>query len=274
MRVAVIQFAAGRDKPANVVALRAAVAEAAAGGAELVVAPEAAMHPFGTPADGPLAAHAEPLDGPFVTGLADAAATAGVTVVAGMFESVPGDPGRAYNTVVALGPGGLVGRYRKLHLFDALGWRESDRLLAGELDDDALLTFPLGGFTVGVMTCYDVRFPELSRAYADLGVTLLALPSAWVSGPFKEEQWLTLVRARAIDGTAYVVAPNQCPPDSVGHSLVVDPIGVPVLQLAEAPAVGLAEVTPERVASVRERMPSLEHRRFRFLTERVSANVR
>lgn len=263
MKVGVVQMAAGRDKTANLCALRAATEEAARAGAELVVAPEAAMHTFGTAADGPLAAVAEPLDGPFGSGLADLASASGVTVVAGMFESASDDPGRAYNTVVAVGPAGLLGRYRKLHLFDALGWVESDRLAPGALDDTALPTFDLGGFTVGIMTCYDVRFPELARAYADKGVTLLALPSAWVAGPLKEDQWLTLVRARAIETTAYVVAAGQCAPEYVGHSLVVDPAGVSLLQLGEAASTGLADVVPERVAAVRARMPSLRHRRYR-----------
>lgn len=267
MRVAVLQFAAGTDKAANLARLRQLVARAAAAGAELIVAPEAAMHPFGAPG-GALAGLAEPLDGPFVSGLTAAAAEPGVTIVAGMFESVPDDPSgadgtKAYNTVVAVDAGGLIGRYRKLHLFDALGWRESDSLAPGEIDGSELLVFRCGRLTVGVLTCYDVRFPELGRALADRGVTLLTLPAAWVAGPGKEEQWSTLVRARAIENTAYVAAAGQGPPTYAGRSMIVDPVGVPLAQLGDDEAIAQAEVSIERVEQVRQRMPSLEHRRYR-----------
>jgi predicted amidohydrolase len=262
MRVAVVQFAAGRDKQANLERLRALVGAAADGGAQLVVCPEASMHTFGRPADPPLAAVAEPLDGPFATGLAEAAAAYDVTVVAGMFETADGDRSRAYNTVVAVGADGPVGHYRKLHLFDALGWMESERLVAGPLDESSLLVFPCGDVEVGVLTCYDVRFPELGRALVDAGATLLALPSAWVAGPLKEEQWLTLVRARAIENTCYVAAADQCAPDYAGRSLVVDPAGVPLVQLLDHEGVAVADVSADRVAQVRARMPSLTHRRF------------
>ncbi|MEP6464539.1 MAG: carbon-nitrogen hydrolase family protein [Frankiaceae bacterium] len=262
MKVAVVQFASGTDKAANLVRVRELVARAAAAGAELVIAPEAAMHPFGAPGD-PLAALAEPLDGPFVNGLAASAAEHGVTAVAGMFESVPGDSAKAFNTVVAVNGDGLIGRYRKLHLFDALGWRESESLAPGVFDGSELLVFDCGEFTVGVLTCYDIRFPEIARALIDRGVTLLALPSAWVAGPLKEEQWSTLVRARAIESTVYLVAADQCPPTYAGRSMIVDPVGVPLAQLADQVSIAVANVTAERVAEVQERMPSLRHRRYR-----------
>jgi predicted amidohydrolase len=260
MRVAVTQFAAGEDKPANLRHLQLLVGQAADLGAELVVCPEASMHPFGTP-DVSLAELAEPLDGPFVSGVAAAADRHGVTVVAGMFEASD-HPARAYNTVIAVDSTGLVGSYRKLHLFDALGWLESKRLVPGELDGSALLTFWCGGLTVGVLTCYDIRFPELARALIDAGATLLAIPSAWVAGPLKEDQWLTLLRARAIENTCYVAAADQSPPVYAGRSAVVDPFGVPIAQLAEAQGIVVAEVSPDRLAEARRRMPSLAHRRF------------
>jgi predicted amidohydrolase len=257
VQVAAVQFTAARDKVANLERLRVLVAEAAARGAQLVVCPEAAMHPFGRP-DESLAVVAEPLDGPFVTGLAACARDCGVTVVAGMFETAGSD--RALNTLVVVGPTGLVGRYRKIHLFDAAGWVESDRLARAEIEP---LTFPCGDMTVGTLTCYDVRFPELARALVDRGATLLAVPSAWVAGPLKEDQWVTLVRARAIESTCFVVAAGQGPPDYAGRSLVVDPLGVVLAGLGAQDGVALAGVSAQRLADVRRRMPSLEHRRFR-----------
>jgi deaminated glutathione amidase len=260
MRVAVAQVRSGDDKAVNLDRIRAAVAEAAASGAELVVCPEAAMHDFGPP-DLPLAPVAEPLDGPFVTSLADIAGEHHVTVVAGMFEPVEGDATRAYNTVVALGPtGDLLGRYRKQHLYDALGWLESDRLVAGGTDE--LLVVPCGGMQVGVMTCYDLRFPELARALVDAGATVLAVPSAWVDGPAKETQWATLAAARAIENVCYVAAAAQPPPTYAGCSRIVDPMGASVASLAEAAGVVVADVSAERVELCRRRMPSLANRRW------------
>jgi predicted amidohydrolase len=160
-----------------------------------------------------------------------------------------------------------VGAYRKLHLFDALGWRESAKIRPGELDPadpaSALLTFDVGDLTVGVLTCYDLRFPEMSRALVDAGATLLALPAAWVAGPLKEAHWLTLVTARAIENTCYVAAAGQAPRDYAGQSVIVDPMGVPLARLGETDgAVAVAEVTAERVAEVRRVLPVLANRRY------------
>ena len=264
MRVAVVQFRAGPDPAANRAGLVGWVRRAADAGAGLIVCPEAAMRDFGDPEE-PLAGAAERLDGPFTTALAEQAAAHGVTILAGMFESVPEDPRRVYNTVVAVGPAGLVGRYRKLHLFDALGWRESARLAPGPLDDDAPLVVPCGDLLVGVLTCYDLRFPELARALVDRGATALAVPAAWVAGPLKEDQWLVLLRARAIENTCWVFGAAQPDPVYSGRSTLVDPFGVPVGGCAEGRGLAVADCPADRVLAVRERMPSLAHRRFRVV---------
>jgi predicted amidohydrolase len=256
----VAQFASVRDKQLNRQRARDYLARAADAGASLVVLPEAAMYPFGRP-DEPLTEAAEPLDGPYAAELAAAAAATGVTVAAGMFEAVPGEP-RIYNTVLAVGPGGPVGHYRKLHLFDALGWRESDRIRPGEPEPDGLLTFAVDGLTVGVLTCYDLRFPEQARALVDAGAQLLALPAAWVAGPLKEYHWQTLTRARAIENTAYLAAAGQPPPEFSGHSVVLDPMGVPLASVGEVAGLAVAEVSAERLADVRRKLPVLEHRRY------------
>jgi predicted amidohydrolase len=261
VRVAVGQFASSRDKQRNLEKATASVRAAAAAGAAMVVLPEAAMYPFGRPEDGLLDA-AEPVDGPFAAALAAVARRTGVSVVAGMFETVPGER-RVSNTVLAIGPGGPLGHYRKLHLFDALGWRESDRVRPGDPDgSDALLTFPLGDLTVGVLTCYDLRFPELARALVDAGATVLAVPAAWVQGPLKEYQWRTLAAARAIENTAYLVAADQSPPEFAGHSMVIDPMGVVLAQVGEVDGLAVAELSARRLREVRDVLPVLRHRRF------------
>lgn len=261
LRVATLQCTATEDKAANAARIAALVASAADAGARLVIAPEASMHGFGAP-DTPLAPVAETLDGPFVEQLRKAASACSVTLLAGMFESAAPDSRRVYNTIVAVDPAGeLIGAYRKQHLFDALGWVESDRVLGGSPYER--LVFNCEGLTVGVMTCYDIRFPELARGLVDAGADLLAVPAAWVTGPLKEDQWTTLIRARAIENVVYVAAADQAPPQYAGRSAVVDPFGVVLASLGEAEGFVVADVDPARLRACRERMPSVSHRRWR-----------
>lgn len=261
MRVAAVQFATGLDPAENRRLATERIAAAADAGAELLVLPEATMCSFGDPAFD-LASVAEPLDGPFVGAIRAAAGRHHVTVVAGMFER-SAEPHRAYNTAVAVGPDGVLASYRKIHLFDALGGAESERLVPGDPEKD-VVTFPLGGWQVGLMICYDLRFPELARALCDAGATLVCLPAHWYPGPGKAEVWETLVAARAIENTAYVVAAGKPMPDAVGRSRVVDPGGAVLAALGGAEeGSAVADLSPARLAEVRTVLPLLEHRRFR-----------
>jgi deaminated glutathione amidase len=261
MRIAVLQYAAGFDKAENTAVLTGLATQAAQGGADLVVAPEGAMHDFG-PQSLALAPVAEPLDGPFVSALGQTSSKLGVTIVAGMFESVPGDPTRAFNTVVAVGPtGSLIGTYRKQHLFDALGWTESERLASGATDQRLL--FECADLIVGVLTCYDIRFPELARVLVGDGATMLVVPSAWVAGPGKAAQLRTLATARAIENVCYVATAVQTPPSYTGRSAVIDPFGDVLGELGTASGVRVVGASAQRVAACRARMPSLQHRRWR-----------
>ncbi|HVT63644.1 MAG TPA: carbon-nitrogen hydrolase family protein [Mycobacteriales bacterium] len=260
MKVAVMQIAASLDKAENLGRLRALIEHAADHGADLVVAPEGAMHDFGTP-DLALGPVAEQLDGPFVSGVAEAARRRGIAVIAGMFEVADG--ARVFNTVVAVSPqGDLLGRYRKQHLFDALGWMESDRLASGDPDDR--LVVPIAGMSVGVMTCYDVRFPELARALADDGAEVLVVPSAWVAGEHKLEQWQALTTARAIENVCYVAGSVQNPPLYTGGSRIVDPWGRVIAEIAAGDeGLAMAELSADEVKRCREKMPSLANRRWK-----------
>ena len=257
MRVAVGQMGATDDKAANLRAIGALAAEAADRGARMLVLPEGAMVHFRDRAH-PLVGEAEPLDGPFVGALRELAAHRGLTLVCGLFE--PCDASRVYNTVVVVDPeGGLVGHYRKIHLYDAFGYRESDRIRAG---DGAVVTFDLGGITFGVMTCYGLRFPELARRLVDGGAEAIVLPAGWVHGLLKEEHWEVLLRARAIENTVYVLAADQVGDVYVGSSMVVDPLGVVKTRAGEEPELLLCELSADRIRQVRETVPTLRHRRF------------
>jgi predicted amidohydrolase len=264
VKAAAVQLAATLDTVTNRATAAAAVRAAADRGARLVVLPEATMAGFGTVTTD-LAALAEPLDGPFVVALHEVAAETGATVVAGTFEPAGGQ--RVFNTVVIVGPGGLLGSYRKVHLYDALGWCESDRVLAGETDAGNVPVVEVDGFSLGVLTCYDLRFPESARRPVDGGATVLAVPAAWVAGQYKEDHWGTLLGARAIENTSYVIAAAQPAPSYTGRSRIVDPFGVVVAELgptegAEAPAIVLGDLEADRVSEARAALPVLGHRRF------------
>jgi deaminated glutathione amidase len=258
MRVSLIQAAATTDKATNLDVVRKLVGDAASQRPDLVVLPEAMMHEYGSPQIN-LADVAEPLDGPFVTTLADLATTYEATIVGGMFERTDGLP---YNTLVAVAPDGtLAAAYRKVHLFDSFGHQESARLRAG---DPTAVTVDVEDTRVGLMTCYDVRFPELARLLIDQGASLLAVPAAWVRGPLKESHWETLLRARAIENTVYVAGAAQCGPEYCGRSMLVDPFGVVTAALGEQEGVVPGDVDPGRLADVRRRNPALQHRRFQI----------
>ncbi|MFD4367837.1 carbon-nitrogen hydrolase family protein [Rhodococcus sp. NPDC058521] len=259
VEVAVAQFGPGQDKRVNLRTVRTLAQQAAGRGARVVVTPEYSM--FTAPAvDERIVAAAEPLDGEFVTGLAEIAADLNIHLVAGVAERLSTD-NRISNTLVALSPNDdLVAVYRKLHLYDAFGFRESDVIRPGPIE--APETFTVDGLTFGMQTCYDVRFPETTRRIVDAGANVVALPAQWIPGPLKEDHWTTLVRARAIENTVYVAAADQCGRGGAGNSMVVDPMGVVCASLGESVGVATAELSQERVRSVREVNPALELRRF------------
>ncbi|HEU4512323.1 MAG TPA: carbon-nitrogen hydrolase family protein [Nocardioidaceae bacterium] len=224
---------------------------------DLVVFPEVMMRDFGK-SGSDVSDFAEDLDGPFVQRLTDLAKAHDVTIVAGMFERSD-DPARPYNTLAVVDRGGLRASYRKIHLYDSFGYKESERLLAGAVEP---VVVEVGGFQVGLMTCYDLRFPELARALVDRGAELLVVPAAWVAGPGKVDHWRTLLKARAIENTVYVAAAGQPGPRYTGHSMVVSPRG----EVVEAGGDDLVvQSTIERgyLEEVRAENPSLANRRFR-----------
>jgi predicted amidohydrolase len=261
MRVALCQLPVSPDPGVNLGRVREALSDAAGRGADLAVFPEATQARFGSD----LRAVAEPLDGPFGSGLAGAARATGVALVAGVFEPAP--DGRVYNTAVAYDAAGTqVAAYRKIHLFDALGERESAVVAPGA----QLVIADLCGVRVGIMTCYDLRFPELARALAVRGAELIVIPAAWAAGLFKEEHWVTLVRARAIENTVWVAAAGQVPdhsapptraPTGIGRSMMVDPMGTVRADLGPFPGLAVADLDSALTKQVRAVLPCLEHRR-------------
>jgi predicted amidohydrolase len=250
--LALVQVASSTDPAVN----RARLATFAAGDAALVVLPEYYQRDAGAP-DEPLGPDAETLDGPFVTALVERAGAHGGTWVAGMLERSD-EPGRPFNTLVVADGGGVLAAYRKVHLYDSFGFRESDRLRAG---DTAAPVVEIGGVRLGLMTCYDLRFPELARGLTTAGVDVVVVPSAWVAGPRKVHHWRTLVSARAIETLVYVAAVGQPGPRYTGHTMLVDPRGDVLVEAGDGFDVLAATVTPGIVEEARTENPSLLNRR-------------
>lgn len=260
--IAVAQFTPGTDADANLLAMRDLASVAVQRGARVVVFPEYSSF-FENPLGASSVAAAEPLDGRFVAGVGAMAKVLGVHVVAGMLE-LGSDPSRFSNTLIAVDhSGALVATYRKLHLYDAFGDRESDFVTAGTIEDPE--TFTVGGLRFAMQTCYDARFPEVTRRLVDAGADVVLVPAEWVRGPLKEHHWRTLVTARAIENTVYVAAADHAPPVGVGNSMVVDPMGVELVTIGEVTDVAVAWVSRARIAAVRAKNPALALRRFRVI---------
>lgn len=256
--VAVAQFAPSGDKQENLAEIERLAGVARDRGARLVVFPEYASY-FVDPIDETYAANAEPIDGPFARRLRELAGGLDVAIVAGLVERGTGRHVR--NAVVAVDSSGVVAVYRKQHLYDAFGQRESAWIEPGPVGEAQ--TFVVDGLTFGLMTCYDLRFPEVARTLADADVDAAVVPAEWVRGPLKEHHWNTLLAARAIENTMYVVAADHAAPIGVGASAVVDPQGVTTAQLALGTGVAVADLEPSRIAETRRQNPALRLRRYR-----------
>jgi predicted amidohydrolase len=253
LRVAAAQIHSGPDPVANLATAGAAVRRAADAGAELVVLPEATMAAFGTD----LRTIAEPLDGPFATALRKQATDLGIVVVAGLFE--PAADGRVHNTLLAAGPG-TDSFYRKIHLYDAFGSRESDLVAPGT----DLVTIEVGGVRVGLATCYDLRFADQFTALGRAGAQLVVVPASWGAGPGKEAQWDLLTMARAADAQAWLLACDQAwtppigtDPLGIGRSALIDPLGHACARLAAGTDLLVGSIDTDLVESVRARVPLL-----------------
>lgn len=262
MRLALAQILSTTDPAKNLAQVEAESRAAAEGGAQLVVFPEATMCRFGVPLD----QIAEPLDGPWAEGIRKIARTYGVTLVAGMFT--PADSGRVHNTLLVTGPHEETS-YNKIHLYDAFGFAESDHVAPGTEP----VTIEIDGTTVGLATCYDIRFPTLFQELATRGAGLIVLSASWGAGPGKREQWDLLVQARALDSGAFVAACDQADPTSIGQaagnaptglgaSLVAGPRGQVIDQLGPEPGLLVIDIDVTEAEAARTATGVLANRRW------------
>ena len=256
MKAALGQFAVSREWQENLSTSVRLMGEAKAAGADLFLLPEGILARDITDPDIVLKT-AQPLDGPFMQGVLEASKGSALTTL--FCIHVPNGKGRVFNVHVAVRDGAIVAAYRKLHLYDAFSALESTNVEPGS---EVPPLIEIAGLKCGLMTCYDVRFPELARRLALDGADVLLLPAAWVRGLGKEAHWDVLVTARALENTCYVVATGECGPRNIGASMVVDPLGVAIARAGEAPALIYADIDPARIAAARAALPVLANRRF------------
>jgi len=267
-RVAAVQMTSTEDVGANLDAARRLVRRAADAGARFIGLPENFAY-LGGDGDHRLAL-AESLDarGPILSAMADLARSTGAHLLLGGFPEKSAEPGRIHNTSVLLDPEGqVVARYRKIHLFDVdlpggARFRESDAVAAGS--EPIVADLPFG--PVGLTVCYDLRFPELYRQLAARGARVLAVPAAFTAETGKDH-WHVLLRARAIENQAFVVAPAQFGAHggkraSYGHALIIDPWGVVLAESGNHEGVAVAELDFDYQDKVRRTLPCLQHRRL------------
>jgi deaminated glutathione amidase len=261
VRAAAVQLNSTGDKARNVAGAERLVRAAAADGAELVGLPEK-WNLLGSGAE--IAAGSEPLDGPSLSAAREWARELGIHLLAGSIAERAEE--KVFNTSVLIGPGGEdLGVYRKIHMFDVeaggVEYRESEHEEAG----GEIVTVPLGEIIVGLSVCYDLRFPELYRILAVRGARLIVVPSAFTLATGRDH-WEVLLRARAIENQAFVLAPNQvgkAPPhhSSFGHSAIVDPWGVVLAVAADGEGFIAADLDLAAQDQVRDSLPSLANRR-------------
>jgi predicted amidohydrolase len=261
--VAVGQFGPGPNPAGNVDAIRELVEAAAENGAKIVVLPEYSSAFCGALGDW-VNTFAEPLTGPFVTAMRALAAECDIAVVVGLLEA-PDDEDedtRPFNTVVAINSSGdILARYRKVHLFDAFGSMESDWIQPGDAEEAPEIC-ELAGLTVGLQTCYDLRFPEVTRRLVDAGAELVAIPSEWIAGPKKAHHWVALIAARAIENLVFVAAADQIAPVAVGMSRVISPLGETLIDMGQTAGIAMAEVFIDVLTDARRANPALQLRRY------------
>ncbi|HWO41222.1 MAG TPA: carbon-nitrogen hydrolase family protein [Candidatus Eisenbacteria bacterium] len=264
-RVAAIQMLASNDKGANIDEASRWIRKAAAGGAQFVALPEVFNWRGAKTTE---RESAEMIPGPTSEALATLARELRIYLLGGsILEAIPGS-NKAYNTSLLFDPqGSLIGRYRKIHLFDVelangISAKESDTRAPG----GDVVVAQTEMCAIGLTICYDLRFPELYRALAQQGAQMVSVPSAFTAYTGKAH-WEILLRARAIENQLYVIAPDQFGrnPHSFethGHSMIIDPWGNVLSELADGPGVISAEIDLERLASVRAELPALAHRKL------------
>ncbi|MBA4460617.1 MAG: carbon-nitrogen hydrolase family protein [Nitrosopumilaceae archaeon] len=259
MKVAIVQFKASTNKETNLKKIINFISKASKNKAKLVAFPEFMMF-YTNSSQSPkqLAGLAETINGNFVSEIAKSAKENRIQVVGSFYEK-SAKKDRVYDTSFVVDKTGkVISTYRKIHLYDALGFRESDKMTSGSKIAKPVKT-SVG--KVGMMICYDLRFPEMSRSLAAAGSDVLVAPSAWVKGDMKEEHWLTINKTRAIENGCYVIAPDQVGNIYCGRSVIVDPYGKILVDMKKKQGIAYADIELKKIKQIRKVLPLLKNRR-------------
>lgn len=266
MKVSVSQFQSSRDVQANLAIVLSHIEDAAAQSARLIVFPEASMVAFSSSRD-ELRVHAEQSSAAFLQQITLAAERHCIDVFIGVYE--PSGEVRSSNIFIHVNARGeIAGRYDKVHLYDAFSFQESSKNRPATLKPDhgEVYVAEVDGMKFGLLNCYDLRFPEMARIAIDKGAHALIYGAGWIAGSLKELHWESLLRARAIENTCFVLASCQPPPESVGMSMILDAGGLTLAGVAGKQGIGYATIDLERLDEVREALPCLQHRRYHIAT--------
>jgi deaminated glutathione amidase len=261
-KAAIVQMKSSVDKELNLVHSLKLINEAAKKKARLICFPEFQMA-YSPPEQKSESLHkiAEKISGNFVSTLSNSAKQNRINIVATLYEIINTNDKnhKVFDTGVIINElGKLQSIYRKVHLYDALGFKESKKLLAGSIIEKPSKT-SVG--KLGLLICYDMRFPEISRILTVNGANILVSPSAWVAGFMKREHWEIMVRARAIENGVYVLAPNQVGNIYCGHSMAIDPFGSTIVDMENREGIEFIDIDSSKIDTTRRTLPLLMNRR-------------
>lgn len=261
-RAAVVQMKSSVNKEQNLAYSLNLINEAVKNKAQLICFPEFQMaySPAEQKAE-ELHKIAEKIDGNFISTLSSSAKRNKINVIATLYEFIDTNKQnhKVFDTAVIINElGKLESVYRKVHLYDALGFKESKKLIAGSIIERPTRT-SVGN--IGLLICYDMRFPEISRILTVNGARILISPSAWVAGFMKQEHWEIMLKARAIENGVYVIAPNQLGNIYCGRSMVIDPFGTVLVDMGNREGMEIMDIDNSRINTIRRRLPLLKNRR-------------
>ena len=261
-RTALVQMKSSVNKEQNLAYSLELINEAAKNKARLICFPEFQMA-YSPPEQKAEALHkiAEKINGNFISTLSYSAKQNKINVIATIYEIINTNKQnhKVFDTAIIINDlGKLQSVYRKVHLYDALGFKESKKLVAGSIIERPTRT-SVGN--LGLLICYDMRFPEISRILTVNGASILASPSAWVAGFMKQEHWEIMVKARAIENGVYVIAPNQVGNIYCGHSMVIDPFGSTLVDMGNREGIEIIDIDSSRIDTIRRTLPLLMNRR-------------
>jgi len=261
-RVALVQMKSSVNKEQNLAYSLKLIKDAVKDKAQLICFPEFQMA-YSPAEQKPEGLHkmAEKIDGNFISMLSNSARRNKINVIATIYEinDTNKQNHKVFDTAVIINERGkLESVYRKVHLYDALGFKESKKLMAGNIIEKPITT-SVG--KLGLLICYDMRFPEICRILTINGAKILVCPSAWVAGFKKREHWQIMLKARAIENGVYVIAPDQLGNIYCGHSMVIDPYGTTLVDMENREGMQFVDIDNSRIDSIRSTLPLLKNRR-------------